>query len=73
MDLAVSYCPTRRNLEELAWALTGRLALNTDHLLALIGKDHAAFLSTRSDCHTIRDELSGLREQLASHRLMHHC
>lgn len=73
MDLTAAYCPIRRDLEELAWALTSRLSNTTNRLLGLIGEDHAKFLAARSDCHSTRYELTGVHKRLVSHRRIHHC
>jgi ribosomal protein S15P/S13E len=73
MDLATTYCPNRRDIEEHIWVLTSRLVSLSEHLLRTIGKDHLAFLALQQECHTTRDAIAESNQSLRDHRRDHGC
>ena len=73
MDLTAQYCPTRRDLEELSWSLTSRLAGLTGRLLRLVGDNHDAFLVVKGECAETRAALVASHQTLSSHRSDHGC
>jgi hypothetical protein len=73
MDLAIRYCPDRRNLEEKVWVLVSRLSALTGRLLGLIGKDHQTFTLTQTACSDARADIVDFRRQLDIHRSVHGC
>lgn len=73
MDLAIQYCPTRRDLEEHCWNLVSRLCESTTHLMTFVGRDHGAFLAAKSECQETREDLAGSGQKLRQHRVAHGC
>jgi hypothetical protein len=73
MDLAATYCATRRDLEERGWFLTTRLADLTSRLMRLIGQDPQSFLDMRGECRATRREILSSHEDLREHRRKHGC
>lgn len=73
MDLTVSYCTQRRDLEERNWNLVDRLAVLTDRLMRLVGVDHGEFDLTKAMCVDARHAIVIAREDLIEHRANHGC
>ncbi len=73
MDLTCQYCPERRTLERCNWGLVSKLALFTEQLMKLIGKDHWEFMATRTRCENMKHEILESRARLCAHRAAHGC
>lgn len=72
-DPLTQYCPVRRHLEQNGFDLVGRLAVLTERLLRLIGRDRPAFANMKAECVSVRAEVVDARQKLAAHRLAHGC
>jgi hypothetical protein len=73
MVFSVTYCPTRRALEERSWKLVSRLSKTAGRLLGSAGVDHRAFNATTLECREIRALIVESHEVLRAHRLSHGC
>ena len=73
MANAVTYCTTRRELEERGWFLTSRLSSLTARLMRLIGRDPQAFVDVRNECRDTRQEITVSHRELRDHRRAHGC
>lgn len=72
-DRLTQYCPVRRNLEQSGFDLVSRLAILTDRLLRLTGRDRNAFAEVKTQCLNMRAQAEGARKKLAAHRVAHGC
>jgi hypothetical protein len=73
MDLATTYCPNRRDIEEHICVLTSRLVSLSEKLLKAIGKGHLAFLALQDECRTTRHAIAESNQSLRDHRRDHGC
>jgi len=72
-DWNLTYCGVRSRLEEHGLLLVSKLFSACDRLLRLVGKDHQAFLLTRSECGELREQLCSSNAELQEHRTNHGC
>lgn len=73
MDLTSEYCPERKRLERHSWDLVSRLAVLTDRLMKLIGKDHREFMAAKNRCAGVKRQILESQDRLLAHRSAHGC
>jgi hypothetical protein len=74
VDLASSYCSTRRALEEASWNLVTRFSSVSGRLLNLVGKSNRqAFVEAKRECINLRERIDTARLRLEQHRSAHGC
>ena len=71
--LNVSYCPTRKSLEQESWDMVRELSAIAGRILGAAGVDHAAFdvaaVESKRLCALIREA----NRQVQAHRAEHGC
>lgn len=72
-DPFTQYCPVRRILEERSLNLVGRLAIVTERLLQLTGRNHAAFVDTKTECQRLHIVIVDAWRDAHEHRSAHGC
>ena len=73
MDFLSKYCPERRELEQSSWNLVIKLAVLTEQLVMLIGKNHTEFMAMKSRCENVEQEIVEFNDRLRAHRAAHGC
>jgi len=73
MDFTSQYCPQRKHLEEWSWNLVSRLAVLTERLMKLVGKNHREFIAAKDECAGVRLEILESYHQILAHRSAHGC
>lgn len=74
MDFVLTYCPTRRSLEENGWILVSRFASASGRLMGLAGGgNRVQFQETKDECADLRQQITASNQALREHRHDHHC
>lgn len=69
----LTYCATRRTLEQRYWVVVSRFFSASTRLLDAIGKGRLAFAATRNQCDDLRKRTIDCKKDLLEHRTLHGC
>jgi hypothetical protein len=73
-EFDLTYCVTRRDLEENGWILTSKLASASGRLMGFAGSgERLLFLQIKSECSDLYRRITDSNETLRQHRQSHKC